>query len=378
MSAEPPEKLQKSTPFLLSPHQKKSRLLILAGTGAATIILIVWVYLRWNHVTENDSYVMADMVTISSRVDGWIAERRVTDGDTVNKGDILAIIDQRKAKLEVDELKSKEASLQKRYERIQAQLTETKESTENAVDVAKARYEEAEANMGMIAAEMEQAQLDYKRNKPLVASNAISHKTWDETRTASQAAMAKHRLAKAQVSAASANLADAITKRADVTVLQKQLEELAHDIEQVRAQIGQKEIELDDRTLRSPINGVVDQKFVEPGEYVIPSQRLVLMHDPKSVWIEVLLKETKLAGVRMGQPVEISVDAYPGRHFTGYVERVGNVATNQFALLPNPNPSGNFTKIAQRVPVRIKVDQPDGNPLRPGMMVEVDIDISHH
>jgi len=190
--------------------------------------------------------------------------------------------------------------------------------------------------------------------------------------------MAKHRLAKAQVSAASANLADAITKRADVTVLQKQLEELAHDIEQVRAPIGQKEIELDDRTLRSPINGVVDQKFVEPGEYVIPSQRLVLMHDPKSVWIEVLLKETKLAGVRMGQPVEISVDAYPGRHFTGYVERVGNVATNQFALLPNPNPSGNFTKIAQRVPVRIKVDQPDDNPLRPGMMVEVDIDISHH
>ena len=93
-------------------------MLILAGTGAATIILAVWVYLRWNHVTENNSYVMADMVTISSRVDGWIAERRVTDGDTVKKGDILVIIDQRKTKLEVDELKSKEASLQRKHERI--------------------------------------------------------------------------------------------------------------------------------------------------------------------------------------------------------------------------------------------------------------------
>jgi len=104
----------------------------------------------------------------------------------------------------------------------------------------------------------------------------------------------------------------------------------------------------------------------------------VLLHDPKSVWIEVLLKETKLTDVRVGQPVEISVDAYPGRRFAGTVERVGNVATNQFALLPNPNPSGNFTKIAQRVPVRVKVDQPDDNSLRPGMMVEVDIDVSRH
>ena len=378
MSVEPAEKLKTSPPVLPSQHPGRRRLLIFAGAGAVTIVLIAWIYLSWNHVTENDAYVMADMVTISSRVDGWIAERRVTDGDAVKKGDALLIIDLRRTRLELDELKSKEASLQKKHERMQVQLSETGESTENAVAVARARHEEAEANMGMIAAEMEQAQLDYKRNKPLMASDAISRRTWDQTRTTSQAAAEKHRLTKAQVSAASAGLADAITKRADVAVIQKQLEELGHEIEQVRAQIGQKEVEIDDRTLRSPINGVVDQKFVEPGEYVIPSQRLVLLHDPKNVWIEVLLKETKLTDVRVGQPVEISVDAYPGRHFRGCMERVGNAATNQFALLPNPNPSGNFTKIAQRVPVRIKVEQPDDNPLRPGMMVEVDIDVSHH
>jgi membrane fusion protein (multidrug efflux system) len=246
------------------------------------------------------------------------------------------------------------------------------------VAAARARHEEAKAGMGISAAEMEQAQLDYKRNKPLAANDAISRKTWDETRTASQMAAEKLRLAQARVSESAANLADAITKRADVTVLQKQLEELGHDIEQTRRQIAQKEVDLDDRTLRSPINGVVDQKFVEPGEYVIPGQRLLLLHDPQSVWIEVALKETKLTDVRVGQPVDISIDAYPGRRFTGRVERVGNAATNQFALLPNPNPSGNFTKIAQRVPVRVKVEQPEGNPLRPGMMVEVDIDVSLH
>ncbi|MCL2590863.1 MAG: HlyD family secretion protein [Betaproteobacteria bacterium] len=353
-------------------------MLILTGVGAVTLILIVWVYLRWNHITENDAHVLADMITISSRVDGWVTERRVTDGDAVRKGDILVLIDQRTSKLELDELKSKEASLRKKQEGIEAQLGETKESTENAVAAARARHEEAGANMGMTAAELEQARLDYKRDQPLIESNAISRRTWDQTRTTGQAAAEKHRQAKAQVSEASANLAYAIAKRADVTVLQKQLEELAHDIEQVMSQIGQKEIEIEDRTLHSPIDGMVDQKFVEPGEYVIPGQRLMLMHDPKSVWIEALLKETKLTNVRVGQPAEISVDAYPGRRFTGQVERVGNVATNQFALLPDPNPSGNFTKIAQRVPVRIRVDQPDDNPLRPGMMVEVDIDVSHH
>jgi len=378
MSAETPEALKEPKPSSPSPYLRRRRSLLLAGAGAVALIVIVWILLRWNHITENDAYVLADMVTISSRVDGWIAERRVTDGDTVKQGDTLVLIDQRNARLLVDELTSKKSSLQKKYEWMQVQLAVTKESTENAVAAAKARHEEAEANMGMTAAEMEQAQLDYKRNKPLMARDAISRRTWDQTRTTNQMTVEKHRLAKAQVSATLANLADAIAKRADVAVLQKQLEELAHDIEQVRSQIGQKEVDLDDRILRSPINGMVDQKFAEPGEYVIASQRLLLLHDPKRVWIEVLLKETKLAAVRLGQPVEISVDAYPGRRFTGRVERVGHVATSQFALLPNPNPSGNFTKIAQRVPVRIKVDQPDDNPLRPGMMVEVDIDVSIH
>ena len=377
MSVEVAGKPKESSP-LLSPYQKKRRLSILTGVGVVALIPVVWMALRWNHITENDSQVLADMITISSRIDGWVAERHVTDGDPVKKGDVLVIIDQRKANLEMAELISKEAALQKELERVQVQLDETRDFTEHAVAAAKARHEEAGAAVGVAAAEMTQTQLDYKRNESLVETNAISRRYWEQTRAASQTATEKHRQARAQVSEASANLAEARTKRADVTVLQKQLEELTYDIEQIKAQIGQKEVEIDDRTLRSPIDGVVDQKFVEPGEYVIPGQRLVLMHDPKSVWIEVHLRETKLTDVREGQPVQISVDAYPDRRFTGTVERVGNVATNQFALLPNPNPSGNFTKIAQRVPVRIKVEQPDDNPLRPGMMVEVDIDASQH
>jgi membrane fusion protein (multidrug efflux system) len=364
--------------LILKSTVRMKKQLMLAGAAALAVVLILWLAVRWNHVTENDAMVLADMVTISSRVDGWVAERPVTDGDLVNQGQELAIIDQRETALQVRELAAKRDSLRVQREQVGAQLAVTQDSTQSEVKAAQARCDSAEANVGSGAAELERNKLDYGRNKTLVGGEVISRQAWDITRTTTTQSEEKLRQAKAQVAEARANLADALAKRGDVEVLKKQYEGLEHDIAQVEAQIGQKEVELGDRVVKSPVNGVVDQKFVEPGEYVIPGQRLMILHDPKGVWVEVHLKETKLEGLRVGQPVDISVDAYPGRQFTGAVARIGNAATNQYALLPNPNPSGNFTKISQRVPVRIKVDQPEDNPLRPGMMVEVDIDASNH
>jgi len=354
----------------------KKRLALAACLGLV-VGLGVWIALRWHHITENDAKVMADMITISSRVDGWVSARPVTDGDAVAQGAALVTIDQREAKLAVEELRAKERSLRLDAERLQAQLAVTQGASTSEVEAAKARLATAEADRHAQEAELERVKLDYDRNKRLVAGEVISRQAWDVSRTTTKQLEDKLAAAKGQVETARANLANAQAKLGDVAVLRKQIEQCAADTAQVQAQIRRKEVELDDRVVRSPVNGVVDQKFVEPGEYVIPGQRLVLLHDPKAVWIEVHLKETKLAALRPGQPVAISVDAYPDRLFTGRVERIGNATTSQFALLPSPNPSGNFTKITQRVPVRIQVDQPTDNPLRPGMMVEVDIDPAH-
>ena len=334
----------------LSPRRRKT--LLAAAVVAPALVLAVWVGLRWRHVTENDAKVLADMVAISSRVEGWVAGRAVTDGDPVAKGQELVRIDQRETSLEAEALRARLESLRLESERLVAQLAVTRGSTESDVDAARARHDAAEAAMHAAQAEFERTRLDYDRNKRLVDEKVISTQAWDVARTTNQQTEERTRQSRAQIAEAKANLADALAKRGDVAVLEKQIEQLGADMAQVRAQIRQKEVELGDREVRSPIAGVVDQKFVEPGEFVIPGQRLVLLHDPKSVWIEVHLKETKLADVRPGQPVAISVDAYPGRSFTGEVERIGNAATNQFALLPSPNPSGNFTKIAQRGPVR--------------------------
>jgi len=159
-----------------------------------------------------------------------------------------------------------------------------------------------------------------------------------------------------------------------VQVLDEEGQVLRQRVEQLRAKFERQKIDLRDRTIKSRIEGVVDKVFVDVGEYVTPAQRLAIIHDPKTIWVEANIKETDVRKLKIGQSVEISVDAFPDLDITGTVDAIGNSTTSEFALLPTPNPSGNFTKITQRLPVRIKVDQEEGL-LRPGMMVEVNIDI---
>jgi membrane fusion protein (multidrug efflux system) len=128
-----------------------------------------------------------------------------------------------------------------------------------------------------------------------------------------------------------------------------------------------------DLRLVAPVNGVVDRSFANTGDYLAAGQRVLLMHDPEAIWVEANIKETDLTDIRLGQPAQVRVDAYPGRTFEGRVSLIGNSATSAFALLPNPYPSCNFTKITQRIPVRLSVRQ-EGLLLKPGMMVEVSLD----
>jgi membrane fusion protein (multidrug efflux system) len=114
--------------------------------------------------------------------------------------------------------------------------------------------------------------------------------------------------------------------------------------------------------------------FVSQDEHVAVGQRILMFHNPTSIWVEANVKETEVGLLEPGMKAQIRVDAYPDQSFSGEVFRIGRAATSKFALLPDPNPSGNFTKITQRLPVRIRLDEADVK-LRPGMMVEVDIAI---
>lgn len=165
-----------------------------------------------------------------------------------------------------------------------------------------------------------------------------------------------------------------IDERARLDVLDREIDALGHREAELRSRIEQQRLDVADRTIRSPIDGVVDRVFAQAGEYVRPGQRLAIVHDPKRVWIEANVKETQIRKLAAGQPAEVRVDAYPGKVLRGRVRSIGSATTGSFALLPSPNPSGNFTKITQRIPVRIDVER-SGERLAPGMMVEVRIDV---
>jgi membrane fusion protein (multidrug efflux system) len=344
----------------LSRYRKVAILCIIV---VGLVALGLWGYERLGHVTENDARVKADMITISSRVDGWVMARPVTDGEAVREGQEMIVIDQREADLKLSELHAKAETIRLRQERIAIEQGMVKATSRDAVTAA-------QANQKAAASKLEQAQREFQRAEEL-RGRMISREVWEQRQT-------QLRQAEAAALSASSALSDAQAKLGDVDLLRKEMESLTQEAAQVEAQIRQQEINIADRWVRSPIDGIVDEKFVQPGEYVIAGQRLFIIHDPKKVWIDTEIKETKLSGLQPGQTVTISVDAYPDRHFAGHIERIGNAASGEFALLPSPNPSGNFTKITQRVPVRIAVEQPDGNPLRPGMMVEVDIDTHQH
>ncbi len=157
-------------------------------------------------------------------------------------------------------------------------------------------------------------------------------------------------------------------------MIDAQVAALAFQAPNLEAQLSQQAVDVEDRTIRSPVPAVIDRTFVQPGEYVQAGQRILMLHNPDEVWVEVNIKETQVGDIKLGQKVHVAVDAYPDERFDGRISLIGSATTARFALLPTPNPSGNFTKITQRVPVRVKlVDMP--KPLSPGMMVEVDIDV---
>ena len=214
-----------------------------------------------------------------------------------------------------------------------------------------------------------------QRAQQLLDNGVISAQTLDETHTEFLKTQKELVRSKAVVATARAELHEAEAARHELKVLESKRAILEVRKSEAMARIERQQLAIDDRVFTSPVDGVVSRAFVEVGEYVQPGQRILLLHDPQGVYVDANIRETDIRKVGLNQPVRIAVDAYPDQSFEGTVERIGYAATSQFALLPSPNPSGNFTKVTQRLPVRITLAQREGL-LRPGMMVEVYIDVS--
>jgi membrane fusion protein, multidrug efflux system len=342
--------------------------------GIVAIALAIWgghwLYQRWTHVYIDDARIDGEVITISSRVSGWVTELPVIEGDVVKQNQLLAQVDDRDSQLKREVLVAKLKALENQAAVIQAQSGQVDQETLGKYQSESNRLAAAEAQVASLAVQVKQAEHDYRRARELADAKWLSPQAMERARSTFEQVKEDHRRSQAEVAAARGTLSAAGGSRRQLRVMERQLVVLERQADELRAEIKRQDVDIADRRIVSPAHGKVVMTFVRKGEHVQPGQRILMFHNPDDIWVEANVKETDVGRIRTGMKADIRVDAYPGTVFHGTIHRIGQAATNKFALLPDPNPSGNFTKITQRLPVRIQLagKTPD---LRPGMMVEV-------
>ena len=357
------------------------RLLFLAGRVLLLLVLLAtmaawaaqWIRTSVLYVHEADARVKADILAVSSTAEGVLLERLVGEGDRVARGQVLARLDTRAAELALAETDSELAALEAELRRVDAQAALTEGQVEARIATARSQVGEAEANRRAHTDELTYLEAEFRRMEALAASGAVPAARLERARADFLTARQELGRAAAGVAKAEAQLAEAAADRAMLGVSAAERVALGARSAEIAARRQRQEIDLADRTITSPIDGVVGGTFAMAGEYVSAGERLLVLHDPAGIWVETNIRETEVARLEVGQPVRIEVDAYPDLEVAGRVARIGDAATSQFSLLPRLNDSSTFTKVTQRIKVRVDIEPPDAR-LKPGMMVEVYVD----
>ncbi|MDA0226150.1 MAG: HlyD family secretion protein [Proteobacteria bacterium] len=320
----------------------------------------------------DDARIRAEMVTVSSRTAGWLTGLAVREGQPVDAGSVLVTLDARDAALVLAELTAQRDAITADRGRLRAEQELERRRIDSRLHSVQAELASARVTVSSLEPQLKLARQDQARNRRLFERGVVSRSHLDQSEGQGQRIEREFHIATANLRGAASRVQEAETERARLAVLAGQFAVLDRREAELEVRLQRQRLDIADRTIHSPTQGVIDRKFVEVGEYVAPGQRLFMIHDPARIWIEANVKETDIQRLAVGQSVHLRVDAYPDEAFSGAIERIGHAATSTFALLPSPNPSGNFTKITQRIPVRIAIEQREGR-LRPGMMVEVRI-----
>lgn len=302
------------------------------------------------HAETDDAQVEGDISPVLPRVSGYVTRVLVQDNQRVAAGQPLLEIDARDLDLKVS---SAEAAL--------ATARATWATAQAGVEKARASLLVAQASVSVAAVRDAKGASDLKRDTALFQNNAITDRQLTDTRAAADVARAEDIAAQRQAAAAQADVAVA---EAEVAAQQAAVRARQSDLDYARLQRSY-------ATVVAPIGGVVSRKNVEPGQFVQDGQTLLSIASENGVWIVANYKETQMEHIRPGEPVEVSVDTYPGVIFPGRVDSIAGATGARFALLPPDNASGNFIKVTQRVPVKIVLTSPDpARPLRTGMSVD--------
>jgi membrane fusion protein (multidrug efflux system) len=389
---------------------------ILLGMLLLSVAAGTWAYFHFrDRVSSDDAQVDAHITAIAPKIPGNVLEVLAKDNQPVKAGDVLVRIDPRDYQARVDIARAAVAQAESLLHTAQTVVPLTNDTTHSGTSGATAQladataelerarlgYEQAagsdiavvDANVRTKQANSERAQADLARMKPLLDKAEISRLQYDayqatarvtesELRAAEEqrgsvqqnAGIRKAAVAAAQshVSLAQAQVEAALANRKQVDVRRAESGTAAAGVEAARANLAAAELQFSYTTITAPVDGVVTRKSVEPGQIVQPGQGLMTVIPLQDVWVTANFKETQLADVHPGQRAEITVDMY-GRSVTGHVDSIASATGSRLSLLPPENATGNYVKVVQRIPVKIKIDQANGLVLRPGMNVDATI-----
>ncbi len=304
---------------------------------------------RW--IDTDDAYVQADSMTLSTDVSGVVADIPVHEGQSVTKGEVLFRLDPRKFEIALDNAK---ASLS------QVRLN---------VDSMKADYQAALRGTAARQQQVASDQSTYNRFASLVAERAVTQQQTDD---------ARYKLAADQQAvAASESQARALLAKLDGNPNINPEDTPA--FKQAQARLAETEREMNHSVVRAPYDGIVTQvNKLQPGMFLPAGTPAFGLVSTDHVWVEAEPKETQLTYAKKGDPVDVSFDLYPGRTWQGTVQDIAPATDQNFSLLPAENSSGNWVKVVQRIPVRVRLDRNPGDPpLRAGMSADTDIDTGH-
>jgi membrane fusion protein (multidrug efflux system) len=372
-----------------APAKKRSRartilpiLLIAVAGGAGWYGYDWWTNGRFM-VTTDDAYVQADVSTLGIKVSGYVASVPVQDGDAIKAGDVLVKLDDTDYRTALEAAKAKRITQAATIDRINQQIVAQQAAIDTAVaGVTSANAGIATANAGVASANAEvvRAAAAYDRAKALEAQSYGSKATLDQTTADRDRAAAGITSAKAAVTNAEAAVVSAksavTAAQANLAVIKAQKLEAEQSAKELDVAVTKAQNDLDATVVRAPTDGIVGNRAAQPGQYVAPGSRLMALVPLKSIYIAANFKETQLGPLVPGQKVDISVDSIDGKTFEGVVGKFSPASGSVFSLLPPENATGNFTKITQRVPVRIEVpaDIATSGKLLPGLSVIVSVD----
>jgi len=323
--------------------------LALTLAGAAYFGWQWWSHGRFYESTDN-AFIQADISIISPKIAGYVAEVRVADNHHVQKGDLLVII-------AGDELAHRVSELAAVVEAQRAAV----QSTDQRIEFQKAMVNQAQAAIATAEADRDKADNDLKRSQRLAQSGVGSRQALDDAESANRRALANMLRAQAALNAEQQQLGVVTAGRAEAVA----------KLRQAQAQMAQAQLDLDNAIIHAPIDGIAGNVSVRDGQYVRPGTQLMALVPLDRVYVVANFKETQISRMRVGQAVEISIDAYPGVKIIGRLDSLAPASGAQFSLLPPENATGNYVKVVQRIPVIIGFDPGQNNDLllRPGMSV---------